>query len=284
MRKEKMKSSIVKGLIVSSIALGGVVIAGHEANAAEWKANTPDQIQIVNGQKEYTMKLGDTLWAIGQKINVNHVKLAEINGINLSAGEQYRLPVGRVISFEGNVATVKESNGQVVSQSVIQDKDKVDASKPAGEPVNGNQAQTPQNNGQTTTPAQPQTGNQDGTQATTPSENGGTGQTETPVAPTEPTTPVEPTEPSKPTEPETPVEPTEPEKPVTPEKDTTPINLGNSGMTFNSQAEAISYGESQIRDEKSKWFGYGFSGIELVNKEYEQLGQWTVDFYNPDKN
>ncbi|HEA4102835.1 TPA: hypothetical protein U2K93_001982 [Enterococcus faecalis] len=64
----------------------------------------------------------------------------------------------------------------------------------------------------------------------------------------------------------------------------TPINLGNSGMTFNSQAEAISYGESQIRDEKSKWFGYGFSGIELVNKEYEQLGQWTVDFYNPDKN
>ena len=175
-----MKSSIVKGLIVSSIALGGLVVAGHEANAAEWKANTPDQIQIVNGQKEYTMKLGDTLWAIGQKINVNHVKLAEINGINLNAGEQYRLPVGRVISFEGNVATVKESNGQVVSQAVIQDKDKVDASKPAGEPVNGNQAQTPQNNGQTTTPAQPQTGNQDGTQATTPSENGGTGQTETP--------------------------------------------------------------------------------------------------------
>ena len=276
-----MKSSIVKGVIVSSIALGGLVVAGHEANAAEWKANTPDQIQIVNGQKEYTMKLGDTLWAIGQKINVNHVKLAEINGINLSAGEQYRLPVGRVISFEGNVVTVKESNGQVVSQSVIQDKDKVDASKPAGEPVNGNQAQTQQNNGQAIAPAQPQTGNQDGTQTTIPSENGDTGQIKTPVTPTEPTTPVEPTEPSKPTEPEKPIEPTEPTEP---EKDTTPINLGNSGMTFNSQAEAISYGELQIRDEKSKWFGYGFSGIELVNKEYEQLGQWTVDFYNPDKN
>ena len=287
MRKEKMKSSIVKGLIVSSIALGGVVIAGHEANAAEWKANTPDQIQIVNGQKEYTMKLGDTLWAIGQKINVNHVKLAEINGINLSAGEQYRLPVGRVISFEGNVATVKESNGQVVSQAVIQDKDKVDASKPAGEPVNGDQAQTPQNSGQTTTPAQPQTGNQDGTQATTPSENGGTGQTETSVTPTEPTTPVEPTEPSKPTEPEKPVEPTnpsEPEKPVTPGKDMTPVNVGNSGKIFDSEAEAIAYGDKEIKDDNSKWYLWGYSTTDLLNKDNETIGKWTVDFYNPDKN
>lgn len=262
-----MKSSIVKGLIVSSIALGGFVIAGHEANAAEWKANTPDQIQIVNGQKEYTMKLGDTLWAIGQKINVNHVKLAEINGINLSAGEQYRLPVGRVISFEGNVATVKESNGQVVSQAVIQDKDKVDASKPAGEPVNGNQAQTPQNNGQTTTPAQPQTGNQDGTQATTPSENGGTGQTETPVTPTEPTTPVEPTEPSKPTE---------------PGKDTKPINVGNSGMIFGTIDEADAYGREQIGLEGGKYYTWSYGIDELVNKDYEPLGKWTVNFAEPE--
>lgn len=282
-----MNKTLIKGLVFSSVALGGLLVAGNTAHANEWKANTPAEIQIVDGQKEYTMKLGDTLWAIGQKVNINHVKLAEINGINLNAGEQYRLPVGRVISFEGNVATVKEANGKVVSQAVIQDKDKVDASKPAGQPVQGNQAPQTQTNGQSTAPAQPQAGSQDNTPAEQPANEGNQGGqgAETPAKPAGPSTPVTPVDPATPpVVPEEPTKPSEPEKPVTPEKDTTPINLGNSGMTFNSQAEAIAYGESQIRDENSKWFGYGFSGIELVNKEYEQLGQWTVDFYNPDKN
>ncbi|WP_322900025.1 LysM peptidoglycan-binding domain-containing protein [Enterococcus faecalis] len=283
-----MNKTLIKGLVFSSVALGGL-LAGNTAHAAEWKANTPAEIQIVDGQTQYTMKWGDTLWAIGQKVNINHVKLAEINGINLNAGEQYRLPVGRVISFNGNVATVKEADGKVVSQAVIQDKDKVDTSKPAGQPVQGNQAQAPQTptNEQNTTPAQPQAGNQDNTPAGQPVQGNQDVQgTETPAKPAEPSTPVTPVDPSTPpvVVPDEPTKPSEPETPVTPEKDTTPINLGNSGMTFNSQAEAIAYGESQIRDENSKWFGYGFSGIELVNKAYEQLGQWTVDFYNPDKN
>lgn len=69
------------------------------------------------------------------------------------------------------------------------------------------------------------------------------------------------------------------EKPVTPEKDTTPINLGNSGMSFNSQSEAEDYGTGEIRNESSKWYGYGYTTIDLVNKDYETLGKWTVNFY-----
>lgn len=128
-----MKNQVIIGLV----SLAGLCVAGlgfvDYAQANGWRANSPSEIQIVEGQKEYTMKLGDTLWSIGQKININHVRLAEINNINLNAGEEYRLPVGRVISFEGNVVTVRENDGSVSSQAIIRDSDKIDSSKPAGE-------------------------------------------------------------------------------------------------------------------------------------------------------
>lgn len=274
-------------MIVSGIVLGGAVVVGHEANAAEWKANKPEQIQIVNGQKEYALKFGDTLWAIGQKINVNHVKLAEINGINLNTGEQYRLPIGRVISFDGNVATVKESNGKVVSQAVIKDKDKMDASKP----VDGSQSPQTQNNGQATTPAPTQAGNQDGKPVEQPINDGnqagqGGAKAEIPSQSTDttgqaekPGTATEPQEPSKPAD-----KPIEPETPVAPEKDTTPINVGNSGEIFNTREEADAYGRTEIEKEGGKWYMYGYEGFELFNKSHEQLGTWSINFYNPETN
>lgn len=124
-----MKFVVISGLVVISGIIFFSEVGATEVNAQNWKANTADQIQISGDQKEYTMASGDTLWAIGQKLNVKHERLAEINGINLKSGEQYHLPVGRVINIEGNIATVKSADGNVVSQSIIREKDKVTPSE-----------------------------------------------------------------------------------------------------------------------------------------------------------
>ena len=63
--------------------------------------------------------------------------------------------------------------------------------------------------------------------------------------------------------------------------DMTPINVGNSGMIFNTEEEASDYGYKEIANEKSKWFGYSFGADQLLNKEYQLTGQWTVDFLKP---
>lgn len=118
---------------VSAVMLFGGLLATSSATAAEWRPNSPSEIQVVAGQKEYTMKWGDTLWAIGQKVNIKHEKLAEINGINLQAGDQFNIPVGRILSFGENVVTVKEADGSTYSQSVIGDKDKITQEKNIGE-------------------------------------------------------------------------------------------------------------------------------------------------------
>lgn len=275
-----MNKTLIKGLVFSSVALGGLLVAGNTAHANEWKANTPAEIQIVDGQKEYTMKLGDTLWAIGQKVNINHVKLAEINGINLSAGEQYRLPVGRVISFEGNVATVKEANGKVVSQAVIQDKDKVDASKPAGQPVQGNQAPQTQTNEQSTAPVQPQAGSQDNTSAEQPVSEGNQGgqDSQTSAKPAEPSTPITPVEPStSPVKPEEPTKPSEPEKPVEPSQPHEPMfAFGNIGKYFSTESEARKAGDSLMGTEFEGKEVKGYSAFEIPYKDGNG-SQWSID-------
>ncbi|MCB5955292.1 MULTISPECIES: LysM peptidoglycan-binding domain-containing protein [unclassified Enterococcus] len=109
------------------------MLAGSTVLAKEWSPNSPDTIQIVDGQKEYTMKWGDTLWAIGQKVNIKHEKLAEVNGIDLKSGEQYTLPIGRVLMFSKGVVTVKDADGSIYSQSVINEKDKINQEKEIGE-------------------------------------------------------------------------------------------------------------------------------------------------------
>lgn len=149
-----------------------------------------------------------------------------------------------------------------------------------------------QNNGQATTLAPTQAGNQDGKPVEQPTNDGNQagqggakvetprqstdtiGQAEKPGTATEPVTPVEPQEPSKPAD-----KPTEPETPVAPEKDTTPINLGNSGQTFSTIEEANAYGEKEIRNPESKWYLYGFESFALFNKNNEQLDRLTVNFY-----
>ncbi|EMF0099938.1 LysM peptidoglycan-binding domain-containing protein [Enterococcus hirae] len=176
--------------------IGGVALAtAHEkVSAAEWTPRTVQQISAdiakTNG-KEYTIVWGDTLSGISQATNISVQKLADMNKIaNVDL-----IYAGNKLIFSGNVATVQNNKGETVVQSVIQPQDKVDSTKPVGQPATS-QGTTSNNTTNsatqnTTTPStdntvtgNTQTGGQttENTGSTTPStpeNNGGTTQTPT---------------------------------------------------------------------------------------------------------
>lgn len=102
-----------KVLVACAVAVATFGVASV-ASADTWVANSPESIQIVPGQTTYELKLGDTLWAISQKINTSVEELAQMNGINLLAGEEKRLSVGRQIVLPGaGVSTSTVEKNQV---------------------------------------------------------------------------------------------------------------------------------------------------------------------------
>lgn len=208
----------------STLILGATFMASTSVNAttANWKANSPESILIKEGQKSYTLVLGDTLWAISQRTNITVETLASINNIDLSKGEQYFLPVGRLIHFDGNKVIVMEPNGNVVSETIINDEQKVNPQQNVGEPVktlkpnengNNNNSTESGDNGSTdsestegeTTPensggnegggtgetTDPETGGETPTEPSNPGEGGNTGGNEGGETPTDPTDPGE---------------------------------------------------------------------------------------------
>lgn len=100
--------------------------------ADSWTANSPDQIEISEGQTSYTLRRGDTLWSISQKINLSVAFLAEANGINLGLGEEYKLPVGRVISWSVNSLGQEMVTVDGAFSKVVLPSDKVVSELPVG--------------------------------------------------------------------------------------------------------------------------------------------------------
>lgn len=111
-----------KVLVACAVAVATFGVASV-ASADTWVANTPESIQIVPGQTTYELKLGDTLWAISQKINTSVEELAQLNGINLLAGEEKRLSVGRQIVLPDagvSPSTVEKNQAdEVTSDGVV---------------------------------------------------------------------------------------------------------------------------------------------------------------------
>ncbi|WP_202059921.1 LysM peptidoglycan-binding domain-containing protein [Enterococcus sp. BWR-S5] len=176
--------------LFSGVLLTTGLTSTKTAYANPWTANTPDMLKIQDGQTSYTMILGDTLWAISQRTNLTVQALADINGINLNLGEQYLLPVGRTIYFDGNTVIVKEINGNVISETVVSDEQKINPNQDIGVTVDPS--------------------------VTTPT---------TPVSPVVPDTSVKPaipTEPTKPVEPTNPIDPVDPTEPINPAEPTDP--------------------------------------------------------------
>ncbi|MGF2144876.1 LysM peptidoglycan-binding domain-containing protein [Vagococcus fluvialis] len=187
--KNNVRSLALIALGVITIGTGTTVLA-----STTWKANTPESIKIVDGQNSYTMVEGDTLWAIGMKINVNVETLSAINNINLSNGEEYHLAVGTIIKWDKSGNLIAQTpNGNQVNQGIkVEDSNKIIPSKPIGSDVTGDVIE---NN---IPDDQIQGGN------------------EVEVKPVEPTTPVKPIEPTNPVDPVKPVDPTTPTDPVDP--------------------------------------------------------------------
>lgn len=297
---KKMFASLVVGA-----ALGVVfVTGGTDAHASEadgvWTPRTVEQIKAdINKAKDnqYTIVWGDTLSGISQATNITVQKLADINKIaNVDL-----IYAGNTLVFDGNVVTAKNDKGETVAQTVVQPQDKNDANKPVGKQAPAKQAeekaqgttassQSQNKQGTPATSGKPATSSQ-GTSAAVSGTNGSqtgtigsvegttisSGKVETPAQPSKPATPSQPTQPSKPAEkPSTGGEQGGATTPTTP--DTTPINMGNSGKVFDSEEAASEYGYAEIANENSPWYGYRFGASQLVNKDYELLGTWTVDF------
>lgn len=303
-------------MIVGAAAGVVFVTGGSEAHASEtdgiWTPRTVDQIKadIAKAKNnQYTIVWGDTLSGISQATNLTVQKLADLNKIaNVDL-----IYAGNTLVFDGNVVTAKNDKGETVAQSVVTPQDKNDANKPAGkqasakqveEKAPGTTASSQSQNKQGTTATSGKTAtNSQGTSAAVSETNGSqtgtsgsvegtasstagtkisSGTVETPAQPSEPATPSQPadnqpTQPSKPVEkPSTGGEQGGATTPTTP--DTTPINMGNSGKVFDSEEAASEYGYAEIANEKSPWYGYRFGASQLVNKDYELLGTWTVDF------
>ena len=174
--------------------IGGVALAtAHEkVNAEEWTPRTVEQIKADMKGNEYTIVWGDTLSGISQATNISVQKLADMNKIaNVDL-----IYAGNKLVFNGNVATVQNNKGETVAQSVIQPQDKVDSTKPVGQPVQGTTSNNTINSNNsatqnTTTPSTDNTvigntqtggqttGNTETTTPSTPENNGGTTQTPT---------------------------------------------------------------------------------------------------------
>lgn len=167
-------------VLALGVTVGGVALAtAHEkVSAAEWTPRTVQQISAdiakTNG-KEYTIVWGDTLSGISQATNISVQKLADMNKIaNVDL-----IYAGNKLIFSGNVATVQNNKGETVAQSVIKPQDKVDSTKPVGQPATS-QGTTSNNttNSVTQNTTTPSTGNtQTGGQTT------GNAGTTTPSAP-----------------------------------------------------------------------------------------------------
>ncbi|OTO02226.1 LysM peptidoglycan-binding domain-containing protein [Enterococcus sp. 5B3_DIV0040] len=266
---------------------------------------------------KYTIVWGDTLSGISQATNITVQKLADINkiaNVDLIYAGNTLVFDGNVVTAKNDKGetvaqtTVQpkdknDANKPVGKQAPA--KQATEEAKPAA-PAQNNQGTT-----KSSTPAEPSNSgtstSNDGTNSSktgTSSSTGGTtastGKVETPAQPAQSITPSQPAESkpadSKPTQPSKPSQPTTPTQPSTggeqggsttvpvtdpltvTDQEPMPGTLGNSGKIFNSEVEAEAYGEAEATNPDSKWYGYEWQWFDLVNKNYEPIGKWTVNF------
>ncbi|HAP4164495.1 TPA: LysM peptidoglycan-binding domain-containing protein [Enterococcus faecalis] len=318
--KKTVLGSLILGTALGVVFFAsGNDVQASEVNRI-WTPRTVEQIKAdINKAKDnqYTIVWGDTLSGISQATNITVQKLADINKIaNVDL-----IYAGNTLVFDGNVVTAKNDKGETVAQTMVQPKDKNDVNKPVGKQAHAKPstektkpAAPAQNNQGTTkssTSAEPSNsgtsasntgtnGSRTGTNSSTGGTTASTGKVETPAQPPQPATPSQPAE-SKPAEkPSTPSKPTTPTQPSTGEnqggttipvidpstvadQEPHPDMIGNSGMVFNSEEEAMAYGWKEIKDENSKWYGYGFGVPSLLNKNLDLINKWSVDFYETDQ-
>lgn len=180
-------------VLAVGVTVGGIALAINQekVSAEAWAPRSVDQIKADIKGNEYTIVWGDTLSGISQATNISVQKLADINKIaNIDL-----IYAGNKLVFEGNVATVQNSAGETVAQTVIQDTDKVNPTQPVGQPAVSQDTTSNATNSadQSVTPTTP-AGDSSATtpqpsQPSTPSDNGDNGNQDGTVTPTPTPTP-----------------------------------------------------------------------------------------------
>ena len=277
-------------VLAIGITVGGMALAIHteKAEAAEWSPRSAEQIKADISGNKYTIVWGDTLSAISEATNITVEKLAQWNSIS----NVDLIFAGNTISWDGNVATMENAQGDTISQAVIQETpaDRVDPTKPIGGGTGSNTSNNGNNgsgntNNTTNPPSNNDNGAGNGTGTVTPPAGGdnGSGDNGTTTPPTGGDngsggggTDVTPPGGDNGTgggdngsgggE-------TEPEEElyrVTP--------LGNSGMEFDTNIQAAEWGLAQTMDPESPWFGMRSTSKPLFWSNGEVLS-YSVDFY-----
>lgn len=251
-------------VLAVGITVGGMALAIHteKAEAAEWTPRSVEQIKADITGKEYIIVWGDTLSAISEATNITVERLAQWNNIsNIDL-----IFAGNKLVFEGNVVSLKDSDGNTVSQAVIQDQDKNDPTKPIGggsnTSNNGNGSGSSTN--PTTPPANGDNGSGSDNGTTTPPTGGDNGQSGDNGTTTPPTGGDNGSIGGGETDPE------EELYRVTP--------LGNSQMEFSTIREASEWGLAQVMDPNSEWFGMRSTPKPLFWSNGEVLS-YSVDFH-----
>lgn len=139
-------------VLAVGVTVGGIALAmnSQKAEAAEWTPRSVEEIKAdiakTNGS-EYTIVWGDTLSGISQATNITVDALAQRNSIaNIDL-----IYAGNKLIFEGDVVTVQDDQGEVVAQSVITDDEKIDSSKPIGQPAANSESTDSTANGSAST-------------------------------------------------------------------------------------------------------------------------------------
>ncbi|MGM0203039.1 LysM peptidoglycan-binding domain-containing protein [Enterococcus sp. AZ149] len=271
-------------VLAIGITVGGMALAIHteKAEAAEWTPRSSEQIKADISGNKYTIVWGDTLSAISEATNITVEKLAEWNSIS----NVDLIFAGNTISWDGNVATMENAQGDTISQAVIQETpaDRVDPTKPIGGGTGSNTGNSGSGNTNNTTnpPATNDNGSGSGNGTVTPPTGGGNGSGDNGTT-TPPTGGDNGNGGGTDVTPPTDVdngggdngsggEGTDPEEElyrVTP--------LGNSGMEFTTGDEAMAWAQEQVMNPDSEWFGMRPSPKPLLWSNGLVLS-YSVDF------
>ncbi|NKD39772.1 LysM peptidoglycan-binding domain-containing protein [Enterococcus casseliflavus] len=273
---------ILKVLAIG-ITVGGMALAIHteKAEAAEWTPRSSEQIKAEISGNKYTIVWGDTLSAISEATNITVEKLAEWNSIS----NVDLIFAGNTISWDGNVATMENAQGDTISQAVIQETpaDRVDPTKPIGGGTGSNTSNNGSNgsgntNNTTNPPSSNDNGSGNGNGTVTPPAGGDNGSsdngTTTPPTGGDNGTGGGGTDVTPPTGGDNGTGGEE-----TPEQELYRVTpLGNSGMEFDTNIEAAEWGLAQTMDPESPWFGMRSTSKPLFWSNGEVLS-YSVDFY-----
>lgn len=101
MEKKTIFSLRKYGKQLCAVALATAALTFTQGvSADEVHLTQPHELKITADMTEYRLQAGDTLWAVSEKTGVNLQELAKYNNVDLTKGEERRLPIGFLVKWQ----------------------------------------------------------------------------------------------------------------------------------------------------------------------------------------